>query len=339
MVAGYCWKWPSKKDPNAWDIEIPEFGYRRRWNLDQDGSLWIVTEGSVEQVGCIHTCQGLELDYVGVIVGPDLLHRDGQVATDATKRASTDQTVKGLKQMMKADPERARSLADMIVKNTYRTLMTRGMKGCYVYCTDAALASYFRSRLVAKAPALVAEVTSAQPATRVPSSVIPLRRVSKEERAHGVAAAPVVDLRFAAGNYSDPQAFEGDAVEWAALPEWIRPQPGLFVAQVLGESMNRRIPNGSWCLFRTNPAGTREGKVVVVQHHSITDPETGGRYTVKLYASEKEPTEDGSWRHRRIILNPDSDRPEFKPIVIQLAEGEVAYSVVAEMLVVLAPAI
>ncbi|CAN7415638.1 DUF2075 domain-containing protein [Pseudoxanthomonas sp. LjRoot143] len=71
VVAGYCWDWKSKKDPNAYDIEIPEFGYRAQWNLSVDGSLWITADKSVEQVGCIHTCQGLELDYVGVIIGPD----------------------------------------------------------------------------------------------------------------------------------------------------------------------------------------------------------------------------------------------------------------------------
>lgn len=110
VVAGYCWKWPSKKNAQAWDIELPEFDYRRRWNLDKDGSLWIVTPGSVEQVGCIHTCQGLELDYVGVIIGPDLVYRDGHIVTDATKRASSDQSVKGLKAMLKAEPAAARDL-------------------------------------------------------------------------------------------------------------------------------------------------------------------------------------------------------------------------------------
>lgn len=100
VVAGYCWKWPSKKDAHAWDIELPEFDYQRRWNLDKDGSLWIVAPDSVEQVGCIHTCQGLELDYVGVIIGPDLTYPDDQVVPDATKRASSDQSVKGLKKML-----------------------------------------------------------------------------------------------------------------------------------------------------------------------------------------------------------------------------------------------
>ncbi len=147
VVAGYCWKWPSKRNPEAWDIELPEFGYRRRWNLDRDGSLWIVTPGSVEQVGCIHTCQGLELDYVGVIIGPDLAYREDRVVSDATRRASSDHSIKGLKTMLRTDPERARQAADRIVKNTYRTLMTRGLKGCYVYCTDAPLGDFLRSRL------------------------------------------------------------------------------------------------------------------------------------------------------------------------------------------------
>ena len=337
VVAGYCWKWPSKKEAEAWDIEMPAFGYQRRWNLDKDGSLWIVTPGSVEQVGCIHTCQGLELDYVGVIIGPDLAYRDGRIVTDATKRASSDQSVKGLKSMLKSDPVSALALADAIVKNTYRTLMTRGMKGCYVYCTDAPLAEYLRSRLH---PALgIADAMDARAADSVPASpksnVVPLQRITKEERNAGAMAAPVVDLRFAAGVFSDSQFFEDRADDWVALPDWVRQQPGLFVAQVVGESMNRRIPNGAWCLFRANPAGTREGKVVVVQHRSISDPETCGRYTVKLYSSEKVAAEDGGWRHERITLRPDSDQPGFEPITISVEEGGDDFLVVAEMLMVL----
>lgn len=338
VVAGYCWKWPSKKNPAAWDIEMPAIGYRRRWNLDKDGSLWIVAPESVEQVGCIHTCQGLELDYVGVIIGPDLAYRDGRIVADATKRATSDQSVKGLKSMLKEEPERARTLADAIVKNTYRTLMTRGMKGCYVYCTDAPLAEYLRSRLRAGSRPLDADDVRARPTVRSGSrsNVIPLRRVTKEERDTGVAAAPVVDLQFAAGAFSDAQALEDSTDEWVALPDWVRPQPGLFVAQVVGESMNRRIPNGAWCLFRANPTGTRQGKVVVVQHRSIADPETGGRYTVKLYASKKVPTEEGGWRHERITLHPDSDRPGFEPIELLVGQVEGGFRVVAEMLMVLA---
>lgn len=339
VVAGYCWKWPSKKNAKAWDIELPAFEYRRRWNLDKDGSLWIVTPGSVDQVGCIHTCQGLELDYVGVIIGPDLIYRNGRIITDATKRASTDRSVRGLKKMLKEDANSARALADAIVKNTYRTLMTRGMKGCYVYCTDAPLAAYLRSRLRTAAQTADTRGLSAAsaPAPQArDSNVIPLRRVSNAERAAGITAAPVIDLRFAAGAFSEPQMLEEGATDWVALPDWVRPQPGLFVAQVVGESMNRRIPNGAWCLFRANPAGTREGKVVVVQHRSIDDLETGGRYTIKVYSSEKLPADEGEWRHRRITLRPDSDQPGFEPIVIELGKDDEGLAVVAEMLTVLA---
>ncbi|UNK41359.1 DUF2075 domain-containing protein [Luteimonas sp. S4-F44] len=136
VVAGYCWDWNSKKNPNADDIVIPEFGYRAQWNLDRDGSLWIVAEDSVEQVGCIHTCQGLELDYVGVIIGPDLQSCDGQLVTAPEHRSRMDRSIRGYKTLMKQDPEATRERVDRIIRNTYKTLMSRGMKGCYVYATN-----------------------------------------------------------------------------------------------------------------------------------------------------------------------------------------------------------
>lgn len=144
VVAGYCWPWRSKKDPKAIDIEIGS-DYRRRWNLDQDTSPWIIAPDSVNEVGCIHTCQGLEVDYIGVIVGPDLVVRNGQIRTDATTRDRHDKSIKGLKSWLRSDATEAKAAADRIVKNTYRTLMTRGMKGCYVYCTDDETREYFRN--------------------------------------------------------------------------------------------------------------------------------------------------------------------------------------------------
>jgi DUF2075 family protein len=146
VVAGYCWPWSSKKDPKAKDIEIGEH-YTRQWNLDQDGSLWIIADKSVDQVGCIHTCQGLEVDYIGVIIGPDLIVRDGKVVTSPKARDKYDKTIRGWKRLMKEQPDFAQQETDLIIKNTYRTLMTRGMKGCYLYCTDPETAQYFANRL------------------------------------------------------------------------------------------------------------------------------------------------------------------------------------------------
>lgn len=147
VVAGYCWPWRSKKDPLADDIVIGD--YRRQWNLSQDGSLWIIADESIEQVGCIHTCQGLEVDYIGVIIGPDLIVRNGEVITSPDQRDRQDRSIRGYKKLMKTHPDLARQETDLIIKNTYRTLMTRGMKGCYVYCTDAETAEYFRAGLAA----------------------------------------------------------------------------------------------------------------------------------------------------------------------------------------------
>ncbi|MFQ6350398.1 DNA/RNA helicase domain-containing protein [Pseudomonas sp. R11F] len=146
VVAGYCWPWLSKKDSKAADIVIGN-DYTRQWNLDQDGSLWIIAENSIEQVGCIHTCQGLEVDYIGVIIGPDLVVRDGQVVTSPHERDKHDKSIRGWKKFMKEQPALAQQETDLIIKNTYRTLMTRGMKGCYLYCTDKETAQYFESRL------------------------------------------------------------------------------------------------------------------------------------------------------------------------------------------------
>ena len=149
MVAGYCWDWKSKRDAHAVDVVVPEHGFGMQWNLTTDGGLWIVAPESVRQIGCIHTCQGLEVDYIGVVVGPDLVVRDGKVVTQPERRSKQDQSIKGYKAMLKADPDAASKKADLIIKNTYRTLMTRGMKGCYVYCTDAETGAYFKERLAA----------------------------------------------------------------------------------------------------------------------------------------------------------------------------------------------
>lgn len=147
LVAGYCWDWKSKKDPAAMDIVFEEYGFAKKWNLANDGMLWMIKEESVNEIGCIHTCQGLELEYVGVIIGPDFKVRAGEVITDVYERSYNDRSIFGMKTMLKNDPENAAILADQIIKNTYRTLMSRGMKGCYLYCTDKETEEYFISSL------------------------------------------------------------------------------------------------------------------------------------------------------------------------------------------------
>lgn len=136
ILAGYCYEWVTKNndDSNLFDIEL-ENGFKAKWNFNSD-STWAINPTSFEQVGCIHTSQGLEFEYCGVIIGRDLYYKDGHVFSDYTKRAKTDSSLKGIK------TTKDFSLADRIIRNTYRTLLTRGQKGCYLYCEDKALASY-----------------------------------------------------------------------------------------------------------------------------------------------------------------------------------------------------
>jgi len=97
--------------------------------------------------------------------------------------------------------------------------------------------------------------------------------------------------------------------------------------------MNRRIPNGSWCLFRANPGGTRNGKVVLVQHRSIEDPDHGGCFTVKLYHSEKRLTGD-SPINEKIILKPDTNAHGYSEIVLRADELK-EFKVIGELVAVL----
>jgi DUF2075 family protein len=148
IVAGYCWNWVSKRDPKAFDIEISQDGYKARWNLASYGNEWIMNPNSVEEVGCIHTCQGLEVDYVGVIIGPDLKMEQGHLTTNPQGRAKSDKSLNGYVGESKTNPELANAKADELIRNTYRTLMSRGMKGCYVYFIDPEVRRYFESKLV-----------------------------------------------------------------------------------------------------------------------------------------------------------------------------------------------
>ena len=135
-VAGYCYPWVSKRNPLLYDIVL-ENGFRAQWNFN-DTKTWAIDKDSFDQVGCIHTCQGLEFDYVGVIIGKDLIYRNGEVLTVPSERAKTDISLKGCHDRKKADK---------IIRDTYKTLLTRGQKGCYIYCEDKSLASYIKKCL------------------------------------------------------------------------------------------------------------------------------------------------------------------------------------------------
>ena len=158
LLAGYCWKWipEGKKDSNVYDIVIDKdnngnsIDFKMSWNLNNT-ETWAIDANSVNEIGCIYTSQGLEFDYVGVIIGNDLRYENGRVISDYNKRAPEELSHKSLKGIRKIEREQGKDvaykIADEIIKNTYRTLMTRGQKGCYIYCTDKNLSDYLKKRL------------------------------------------------------------------------------------------------------------------------------------------------------------------------------------------------
>lgn len=143
LVAGFCWKRLGQEADNQdyYDIKIGEF--EASWNL-KHGEPFAIRESAINEVGCVHNVQGLEFDYIGVIIGPDLRYENGKIITDYKKRANTEKSLYGLYVLMKKDKNHYEKAADSIIRNTYRVLLTRGIKGCYVYACDEALQQYLK---------------------------------------------------------------------------------------------------------------------------------------------------------------------------------------------------
>lgn len=139
MIAGYCYDWNVKNNKDEWDIILPN-GFKAKWNLANDDHR-AVNPNSFEEIGCIHTCQGMEFDYVGVFIGKDLYFKDGHVQTNRNAISKDDKT-SGIRLKSTSNEE-----ADKLIRRTYKVLLTRGIKGCYIYCEDEALRNYLKEKL------------------------------------------------------------------------------------------------------------------------------------------------------------------------------------------------
>jgi type I restriction enzyme R subunit len=160
----------------------------------------------------------------------------------------------------------------------------------------------------------------------------PFEIVSDSEAKPHENCVPLVSLKAAAGSFGNEGRVEAEA--WVKPNGRTKPAEGLFVAQVIGESMNRRIPSGAYCLFRYPVTGSRNGRVVLVEHRDIADPDLEGPFTLKVYESEKEAADDGSWHHTQIRLKPDTTASGYEPIILRdIAEDDIR--VIAELVEVL----
>ncbi len=337
VTAGFCWPWSDELLPGGKLVKDVVIGdYRRPWNARSEAAglapgiprevYWAHDPRGLDQIGCVYTAQGFEFDYVGVIWGPDLTYDLQNACWRGDRTQSRDHVVR-----------RSGERFVDLVRNTYRVLLSRGLKGCYVHFMDKDTESFVRSRtegLDAFSPREAAKIrtpVSLNLPPRLPDSLL---RLSPEEIRPYVNCVPVLDLKIAAGQFGGEQHASTEHLTWVTLPDHFRISEGLFVAQVIGDSMNRRIPNGAWCLFKANPVGSREGKIVVAEHREISDADNGTHVTVKRYHSEKIATEAGEWRHSRIVLMPESSEPRYRPIELSPRQAK-ELKIVAEHIAVL----
>ncbi|NHN24955.1 DUF2075 domain-containing protein [Flavobacterium jejuense] len=286
LVAGYSWPWMTNKKEAKQDYDIEIENTRLKWNSTNID--WVNSENSRDEVGCIHTTQGYDLNYTGIIFGNEITYDKETNEIKILKENYYD--VNGKQSIV--DPE---ELKDFIL-NIYKTIMLRGIKGTYVYVCDKNLREYF-SQFMPKFK------------TKKESVFLEEEKVTPY-----VNSIPLYDLKVAAGNFSELQTI--DDCQWIALPKTYKPSNDLFACQVIGESMNKIIPNDSICMFRKYTGGSRDGKIVLVEHTNIQDPDFGSGYTVKEYRSKKN-IENDTWSHESIILKPLSFDSAYKDIILE----------------------
>lgn len=274
MVAGFAWEWISKNDKSKFDIVIDDTSLQ--WNSIVTD--WVNSPNAINEVGCIHTTQGYDLNYTGVIIGPELDYDFSSNQLVVYKQNYKDKNGKNSIQNPKV-------LLDYVI-NIYKTILLRGIEGTYIYVCNPNLRKYF-------------------------AQVIPLFKNSQDEvttytivDAPNEFTVPYYDLEIAAGKFSDLQSVE--EVKYIELKN-LTNHTDYFVCKVIGESMNKVVPNGSLCLFKKYSAGSRNGLITLVEGADIFDSETGANYTIKEYSSKKTIDEEG-WHHEEISLKPLSTK-------------------------------
>lgn len=336
LTAGWCWPWSDPRPDRSLvnDIVIGDFTFP--WELKNNkrgkpgipqAKHWAVDPAGADQAGTVYSVQGFEFGHVGVLMGPDLVICGGKwVANPRANRAPA---------LCAKPPE----VASIYLRRIYRALFTRPLRSLRVFSVDAETREFLRSQLDVK-------VGRREKVVSTPGTVLSFRRVEGKDAKPFQNCVPLYrTLKAAAGALSPEQMVDGipesgpidvERYEWALPTGRTRPQPGLFLAQVVGESMNRRISNGAWCLWRLHPKGSRQGKVVIAEHRDIVDADQGGQFTVKLYSSEKSAIGEDQWEHSRVVLLPDSTEPTFEPIVFEgVLAGELR--ILAELVEVLGP--
>lgn len=303
LIAGYSWPWVSNKDSSKFDIQLGNVSLK--WNSTSVD--WINVPNSVTEVGCIHTTQGYDLNYAGIIfgheIGYDPVKNEIVINSDNYHDRNGKQSIK--------DPQQLKGY----ILNIYKTILLRGIKGAYVYACDKNLRNYLKKYIQDSQAPSSSEIMT--------TDVVKLKPF--------INSVPLYNLDVAAGDFSSAQ--QAELREWQLVPDDVVITDNLFACKVVGESMNRVIPNGAICLFRIERGGSRNGKIVLVEHSDHIEGDIGSNYTVKEYQSIKRQDEDG-WEHKEISLVPRSNDSSFESIVLTEDKSS-EYRVIGEFVQVL----
>jgi hypothetical protein len=279
-------------------------------------SLWAYDPNGINQVGCIYTAQGFEFDYVGVIFGEDLVYDFDKQEWVGDQSKSSDSVVK-----------RSKDKFIDLVKNTYRVLLSRGMKGCYAYFMNKDTERFFKSRIETRKGIDREKELKFSDVIKEESVVLAQILADIKEEEKFKEYLPYYSLAAAAGKFGENMDVQEEG--WIKVDIGRKLDKKMFIGKVVGRSMEPLIPNNSYCIFSSDVVGSRQGKVVLVQHHSIHDSDTGGSYTVKKYTSKKKHKHDETWEHEEIALLPLNK--SYEPIIIPPEQAE-NFKVIAEFI-------
>ena len=305
IAAGYCWRWSTQlapdgdlvKDVKIGDFEMPwetnkvraRGQFRDKYASSAD--TWAIEPQGINQVGCIFSIQGFEIDYIGVILGPDIQYDAGndcligQVGNNVAVQSSDSQ-------------EYTRH-----IRNAYRVLMSRGKRGCFVYCCNPKVAE-FLERCQRKQAEIVEMNTGVLIAAEEesPTRTIIIDDYDFMRRTDKSGFVPLYTIRAACGYFEDCDIPEVEG--WVDVSGYgFRPDlEKHFVVHAKGDSMLPKIHDGDLCVFEWYLAGSRNGEIVLTQCRDF-DSDYGGKYTIKKYYSEKTVTEEG-WYHTKVELRP-----------------------------------
>ena len=271
------------------------------------------------------------IDIVNERFGTDFTPADQLFFDQIVEAAMTDD---GLRQAAAVNPgDKFELVFKNLLKNLFVERMDHNEEIFVRFMNDAPFQKIVTTWMASEAYRRLRSDDPEDVASRAESTALPpiLRIVEAQPADRYVTCVPLVPLKAAAGAFSDPQYIDDDDFTWVSVETGRRLRRGMFVAQVVGKSMEPTIPDGAYCLFSAPVGGTRQGKTVLVQMRDAADPENGERYTVKRYESEKA-SEGDSWRHTKIVLKPFN--PGFEPIILTDAD-EGSLQVIAEVLEVL----